>query len=140
MKSYEKSLKAIEDTLKLLSSKFGPFHRLIGAAYHNMGILQTSYSYVAPNASVAEKFKILALQSFCAEIFVARKSHGDKHHHVAALHSTIGIMQIQLRMFSDAITSFNECLRIQITLHGQNHPFVAKINTYLLLDSSEDGL
>jgi hypothetical protein len=48
-------------------------------------------------------------------------------------------------MFSDAKTFFNECLQIQITIYGQNHPFVAKVNNflgvpYLLLDSSEDGL
>ena len=51
--NYEKSLKANEDTWKLLSSRFGPFHRMIGAAYHNIDVLQMSYIYVGPKASVA---------------------------------------------------------------------------------------
>lgn len=147
LKKYWDSLNVFENTLKMISCKFGQLHPLIGATHHNIGVLRTNYSAMAPSPSIAESFKLLAIQSFFAEILIARHNLGQTHANVAVLavlRNTIGMIQIQLRRFSDAIFSFMECLRIRIIIYGKDHQLVAKVYNnlgvaHLLLGSCEDG-
>jgi hypothetical protein len=145
LNKYNGSLQVLEDTLETVSSKFGQLHPLVGATHHNIGVLRTNYSLMAPCPSVAESFKLLAIQSFFAEINVIRHNLGHNHADVAALQNTIGMIQMQIRRFQDAISSFMECLRLRLVIFGRNHRLVAKIYNnlgvaHLLLGSSEYGL
>ena len=142
---FEEALIILWGVLKIQQSTYGDDHSEVASAHHNLGIVHAKCAQNATSVLEAKNSNTFAMKEFRIAAHVARQTKGELHPNVAVSLARIGLIQIQVGMYTDAVVTFQECLRIRQIAFGKRHSLVGKIHNnlgvaYLSLGSFGKGL
>jgi tetratricopeptide (TPR) repeat protein len=140
---FEDAIALFHKVLQLSIQTYGLVHASTAAAYHNLGTVHAKrahkYATVMPDSLQQRHCRKLALENFQAAARTARDALHPNHPNVAVSLVRVGFLLLQSRQYSNAITTFQEALRIRLAAFGPSHGLVANLYNNLGVCSMHMG-
>jgi tetratricopeptide (TPR) repeat protein len=140
---YEDAIALFHKVLELSIQTYGVVHASTAAAYHNLGTVHAKrahkFATVMPDSLQQRHCRKLALENFQAAARTARDALHPNHPNVAVSLVRVGFLLLQSRQYSNAITTFQEALRIRLAAFGPSHGLVANLYNNLGVCSMHMG-
>lgn len=113
---YSEALHLLDIVLDVQRTRNGHVHEDVGAALHNVGIVELR---------LGEHYK--ALQAFEEAVRVRKAALGRDHPHVAVSLVKVGITLMLLKRLEDSLWIFRDALTVRQSALGRTHPSTARI-------------
>lgn len=127
---FDSALNLFKRILIRYRNKYGEYHPLVAATYHNLGIVHSKRADLLAEDKKFQQLRVRqkALLCFQAAARAARDSLGREHPNVAISLVKIGFLHLSLQQYHTALLTFREALRIRkINFGGKPHLLIANL-------------
>mmetsp|Transcript_2525 Transcript_2525/g.3722 ORF Transcript_2525/g.3722 Transcript_2525/m.3722 type:complete len:1222 (+) Transcript_2525:77-3742(+) len=131
---FDSALNLFKRILIRYHSKYGEYHPLVAATYHNLGIVHSKRADLIAEDKKFQQLRVRqkALLCFQAAARAARDSLGREHPNVAISLVKIGFLHLSSQQYHTALLTFREALRIRkINFAGKPHLLIANLHNNL---------